>query len=230
MMLARSDMTTRAVRAVLLEVEGVATPTSFITQALEPLVRERLRPYIAAHAEDLEIEEALEETGRLMGGFDLKPEEAAALLWRWMLQGRKATPLKTIQGRIWQEGFEAGALTGELHADVAGALETWVSSGLRLFGYSSASALGQKLLFGDLADLFEGFFDTSVGQKMEPASYRAISERLDLPGGSIIVVANNEEELEAARAAGLATAFISPDGGSLGGHPAYPDLASLKLG
>jgi enolase-phosphatase E1 len=37
-----------------------------------------------------DVEDALEETGRLLGGFDLKLEEAEALLLRWMKQNRKA--------------------------------------------------------------------------------------------------------------------------------------------
>lgn len=227
-------MTTESVRAIVLDVEGAAAPMSFMAQTLAPLARERLGAYIAEHAEDEEIEEALEETGRLMGGFDLKLAEAEALLLRWMKQDRKATPLKTIQGRIWQDAFESSAVAAELYPDVADSLKAWTFSGLRLFGYSSASALAQKLLFrhnafGDLTPLFEDFLDTSIGQKIEPASYPVIAERLDLPCGSILVVASNEEELDAAKSVGLATAFIARDGGSTGGHPFFPDLASLKL-
>jgi len=77
----------------------------------------------------------LEEAGRLMGGFSLKLEEAEALLLRWMKQGRKATPLKIIQGLIWQEGYETGSIKGELYPDVADSLKTWASAGLRLFVY-----------------------------------------------------------------------------------------------
>ena len=230
-MLALAGMT-EALRAMLLDVEGAAVPLSFVTQALGSVARERLGAYIAEHAGDEEIEEALEETGRLMGGFDLKPHEAEALLLRWMKQGRNATPLKTIQGRIWRDYFAAGSVASELYPDVTECLKSWASSGLRLFGYSSVSVLAQKLLlnrsaFGDLGGLFEDFFDTSVGQKNEPASYREICERLALPGASIMVVASNAEELEAATSAGLATALIARDGGATGDR-AYPDLASLR--
>jgi enolase-phosphatase E1 len=70
-----------------------------------------------------------------MGGFSLKLEEAEALLLRWMKQGRKATPLKIIQGLIWQEGYKTGSIKGELYPDVADCLKTWASVGLRLFVY-----------------------------------------------------------------------------------------------
>ena len=57
--------------------------------------------------------------------------------------------------------------------------------------------------------MFEGFFDTSIGQKIEPTSYRAVCERLDLPRESVLVLSENEEELDTARSAGLATTRIA---------------------
>ncbi|MFZ3182222.1 MAG: acireductone synthase [Methylocystis silviterrae] len=162
------------VRAVLIELEAAAVPMAFVTGTLTPLAQARLGAFIAEHASDPDVEDALEETGRLLGGFDLKLEEAEALLLRWMKQNRKATPLKTIQGLIWRESYEAGALKSELYPDVAESLRSWAASGLRLFVYSSNSRLAQQLLLshsasGDLTSLFEEFFDTSIGQKIEPA-------------------------------------------------------------
>ena len=226
---------TEAVRAVLTDLEGAALPMVFMSETLAPLARERLGRYLAQHASDPGLEDALEETGRLLGGFNLKLAEAEALLLRWMKQDRKATPLKFIQGLIWQEGYEAGSLKGALYPDVADCLKSWAAAGLRLFVYSSNSELAQKLLlshtpYGDLTNLFEGFFDTTIGQKIEPASYRAIGERLALPGGSILVLSDNEDELDAAQSAGLATARIAREGRVDSRHRVCPDFPSLNLG
>jgi enolase-phosphatase E1 len=92
---------TEPVRAILMDLEGAAVPMTFMTETLTPLASKQLGGYIAQHASDPEVEDALEEAGRLMGGFSLKLEEAEALLLRWMKQGRRATPLKIIQGLIW---------------------------------------------------------------------------------------------------------------------------------
>jgi enolase-phosphatase E1 len=226
---------TEPVRAVLTDLEGAAAPMTFMTETLTPLARNRLADFIAQHASDPEVEDALEETGRLLGGFDLKLEEAQALLLRWMKQDRKATPLKTIQGLIWQEAYAAGSIKGEVYPDVADCLKSWASAGLRLFVYSSNSELAQKLLlghtpFGDLTVLFEGFFDTSVGQKIEPASYREICERLALPSPAVLVLSENEDELDAARSAGLATTRIAREARVDSRHPVCADFSSLKLG
>jgi enolase-phosphatase E1 len=220
-------------RAVLIELDGVALPAAFATETLTPLTQERLGAFLAGHASDPDVEEALEEAGRLMGGFDLQPGQAEPLLLRWLKQKRKATPLKTIQGLILQEAYAEGAIKSELYPDVAASLQSWASVGLRLFVYSSHSRLAQQLLLsqsasGDLASLCEAFFDTSVGQKNEPTSYRGICERLALPPASVLVLSGDEEELDAARSMGLATTFIAREGGD-SQHPAHPDLASLVL-
>jgi enolase-phosphatase E1 len=222
------------VRAVLIELEGVALPAAFATETLAPLTQARLGAFLAEHASDPEVAEALEETGRLLGGFDLQPGQAEPLLLRWMKQKRKATPLKTIQGLILSEAYAAGDIRDELYPDVAASLKSWASAGLRLFVYSSFSQLAQQLLLshgasGGLASLCEAFFDTSVGQKIEPASYLEICERLALPPESVLVLSGDEEELDAARTAGLATVFIAREGGADSRHPVQPDLASLVL-
>jgi enolase-phosphatase E1 len=222
------------IRAIVIDLEGAALPMSFLTGTLTPLAREKLGAFIAAHAEEEEIEEALEETGRLMGGFDLKPSEAEALLLRWMKQDRKATPLKFLQGRIWREAQAAGVLQVEFYEDAAAALRTWAAAGLRLFVYSSQSQEAQTMLlahtpYGDLTGLFEGFFDTTLGQKTEPGSYRDLAERLALPGGAILVLSGNEEELDAAQSAGLATARVMREAGEKSAHAESPDFASLQF-
>jgi enolase-phosphatase E1 len=220
--------------AILTGIEGTAGPLRFLEETLLPYARERLGRFIAANAEDEEIEEALEEAGRLMGGFSLETREAEALLQRWMKQGRNPTPLKIIQGRIWREGYESGAFKAELYADVAPSLQAWKAAGVRLFTYSSSSELAQKLWLesadGDVTGLFEGFFDTRVGQKIEEESYKAIAQQLALPPAEILVLAENEDELDAAKAAGFATTRIARRDGEGGKHPVAADFASVKLG
>jgi enolase-phosphatase E1 len=225
---------TEPVRAILTDLEGTAMPMSFMTGTLVPFAGERLGSYIAQHASDPDVEDAIDEAGRLFGGFTLKQAEAEALFLRWMKQDRKATPLKIIQGLIWQEGVEAGQIKSEIFPDVAGCLKSWAAAGLRLFVYSSNSELAQKLLLshspaGDLTALFEGFFDTFTGQKIEPASYEAICKKLDLPAASVLVLCDNEEELDAAKSVGLATTRIVRNGSVKSSHPVCADFSSLKL-
>ena len=129
-----------AVRAVLVELDGVVLPASFGAETLTQLTQARLGAFLAAHGSDPEVEEALEETGRLLGGFELLPGQAKPLLLRWMKQKRKAAPLKTIQGLIVQEALASRAVKVALYPEVAAALKSWAASGLRLVVFSAFPA------------------------------------------------------------------------------------------
>lgn len=222
-----------AIRALLTDIEGVLGPLRFLDETLTPYANERLGSFLADHCEDEEIEIALEEAGRLMGGFELKPEQAEALLLRWTKQGRKPTPLKIIQAMIWQEGYDAGALKGEIYPDVEPSMRAWKAAGLSLFTYSSNTETAQKLWLGsagtDVTALFDGFFDTRVGQKVEDEAYKAIARQIGLTPQEILVLSGNEDELDAAKAVGCETMRIVRAGEGSGKHPAAADLGFLTF-
>ena len=108
----------------------------------------------------------------------------AASYVEWLMdRDRKSPALKLLQGRIWEGGYRAGVLRGEVFADVPPALERWHDAGLDVAIYSSGSELAQRLIFGstvqgDLTRLIVRFFDTAVGAKGAPESYRRIAAEL----------------------------------------------------
>ena len=71
--------------------------------------------------------------------------------------------------------------------------------------FSSGSVLAQQLLFGhssagDLTPFLRWYFDTRVGAKVEPDSYRTIAQTIGFPANSILFVSDVTRELTAARA------------------------------
>ena len=103
-----------------------------------------------------------------------------------MDQDRKSTPLKSLQGRIWEAGYKAGELRSQLFSDVPRAFARWRGEQRDICIYSSGSVLAQKLLFshaeaGDLARFIRDYFDTHIGAKRETASYQRIAASLDCP-------------------------------------------------
>ncbi len=127
-----------------------------------------------------------------------------------MDQDRKSRALKTLQGSIWEEGYAQGTLRGEVYPDVPAALERWTATGARVGIFSSGSVLAQTLLFrystaGDLTPLLRWHFDTSVGPKVDPASYGRIAGAVGVAPAAILFVSDTEKELDAARTAGLET-------------------------
>ena len=178
-------MTQKAVKAVVTDIEGTTTPIEFVHEVLFPYARERLAAFCDAHGDEPAVAKALDEARELSGAPDLDLEATVALLLQWMAEDRKAGPLKTLQGLIWREGYESGALKGQVYEDVPGSLRQWRERGLKLYVYSSGSVAAQKLIFGysdkgDLTPLFDGYFDTAIGAKVESASYARIAEETGL--------------------------------------------------
>jgi len=216
--------TPQPARVVLLDIEGTTTPIDFVYNVLFPYARRRMRDFVRAHSTDAdvraEVDQLIEENARdLAQGLAPPPVEAheprrtqsvtAYALWL-MDQDRKSTPLKSLQGRIWESGYESGELRSSLFADVPGALARWRDAGRDICIYSSGSVLAQKLLFshteaGDLRRVIRDYFDTRVGAKREVASYRHIAASLGCAPASIVFVSDVVAELDAARDAGLQT-------------------------
>jgi enolase-phosphatase E1 len=212
-------------RAIVLDIEGTTTPVSFVYDTLFPYARNHLRRYLEAHGESPGCRSLL---SRLRFEHDADARDAGdAPVWDettaaarldsivgyvgWLMdRDRKSPALKDVQGHIWQEGYETGELVGQLFDDVAPALRRWHDHGIAAGIFSSGSGLAQKLLFrhssaGDLTPLLRWHFDTSVGSKTDPESYRRIASTLDTPPSSILFLSDAVRELEAARTAGMRT-------------------------
>jgi enolase-phosphatase E1 len=136
--------------------------------------------------------------------------EWAAAYAEWLMErDRKSPGLKLLQGRIWERGYRAGVLKGEMFPDVAPALRRWRDAGLDVAVYSSGSELAQRLIFGSTADgdltrLVSRFFDTAVGAKNTPDSYRRIASALGRSPDRCLFISDVSAELDAARSAGYA--------------------------
>ncbi|MFL6332451.1 MAG: acireductone synthase [Pyrinomonadaceae bacterium] len=209
------------VSTILLDIEGTTTPIDFVYQVLFPYARAHVRDFLARHPDDEEVRAAVsdliderakdESSPPPQGRSDESQLEAvAAFARRLMDQDRKLTPLKTIQGRIWEEGYRSGELKGQVFPDVAPNLRRWREEGIETSIYSSGSVLAQQLLFantedGDLREFIQDFFDTRVGRKAEPASYLKIAELLRRQPSEILFISDVVAELEAAAAAGFQT-------------------------
>ena len=195
-------------RAILTDIEGTTTPIAFVHDVLFPYARAHLAAFLQAHATEPAIATLLEEISSLAQG--RPPLEA---LLAWMDADAKITPLKTLQGLIWNEGYATGHLLGRIYPDVPPALRRWHEAGIALHVYSSGSQAAQRLIFGhsdagNLAPLFTSFFDTTTGPKRDPASYRAIARIIGLPPARVLFLSDVEQELDAAAEAGLAATQI----------------------
>jgi enolase-phosphatase E1 len=198
-------------RAVLVDIEGTTSTIAFVHEVLFPYADEHLDAYVAAHRAEPAVADALRDAAQLAG---LEPgaDDTAVLahLHAWIAEDRKATPLKTLQGLIWAEGFGQTELRAHVYPDAAAGLRRWHDAGLSLYVYSSGSVGAQRVLFansvhGDLLPLFSGHFDTTVGSKRQAASYRVIAEAIGLAAEDVVFLSDVDAELDAARTAGMQT-------------------------
>jgi enolase-phosphatase E1 len=204
------------IQAILTDIEGTTSSLSFVKDVLFPYARSHLAAYVARHAHEPAVAQLLADARAVIGG-NSGDNEVIAKMLRWIDEDRKITPLKALQGLIWEDGYRQGHFQGHVYEDVVRHLRAWQARGLRLYVYSSGSVLAQKLLFGhtaygDLTPLFTGFFDTTIGGKREAASYRTIAATVALPAESIVFLSDVKEELDAARAAGMQTRCLVREG------------------
>lgn len=201
-----------AVRVVLLDIEGTTTPIAFVHERLFGYVRSHLQKYVASHWNDQPVQSAIRQLNdeRAAEGSSAITDADTLLpvVRDLMAKDRKSPGLKTLQGLIWEAGYQAGELRGEVWDDVPVAMRRWRSEGRQIAIYSSGSELAQRRLFestaaGDLTPLIAAFFDTRVGAKVEADSYTNIAQALGQAASSILFVSDVTAELRAARAAGL---------------------------
>lgn len=196
---------------ILTDIEGTTTDINFVHKILFPYSTEKLPGFVAAHLDDPHVAAALAQARVTLQEEGLPAESTEDLiqgLLSWIEADRKHPALKTLQGLIWAEGYLSGGFKGHIYPDVVPALERWKQQGLRMGIYSSGSVAAQKLLFGystygDLNNFFEANFDTAVGHKREVGSYQNIAAQLALPANEILFLSDIEEELDAAKAAGM---------------------------
>ena len=198
---------------ILTDIEGTTSSISFVKDVLFPYARAALPGFVRTHGHEPEVRRWLDAVAIEIAASACQDAMIVETLQGWIDQDRKHTALKALQGMIWEAGYRDGDFLAPLYPDVLPALRAWHMAGHRLAVYSSGSVPAQKLLFshteaGDLTPLFSGFFDTEIGGKREPDSYRRIAEQLGSAPFDLLFLSDVVAELDAARDAGLRTVLI----------------------
>jgi len=239
--------------AILLDIEGTTTPIAFVYDVLFPYARRALPAYVDAHLDDEHLREPI---ARLREEWeqdvargenppiwrdDDRPSRVASIVTyaEWLMdRDRKAFGLKALQGHITKGGYENGSLRGEVYPDVPVAFARWRDAGIPVAIFSSGSALAQQMLFrttsdGDLTRWISRYFDTTVGPKRSPDSYRRIASELGCAPARVLFISDVAAELDAAREAGCDTRLCIRDGatdpaGPASGHAIICDFDDVS--
>jgi enolase-phosphatase E1 len=211
-------------RAILLDIEGTTTSVEFVYEVLFPFARQRIKGFVLRNyqSEDLQTdilalraerqsdEEANREPPAWHDDSGHELESVTQYVYWLMDQDRKSKALKSLQGKIWEQGYLRGELLGHVYPDVLPAFARWVKQQRTIYIFSSGSVLAQKLLFahtteGDLTGYITGYFDTTTGAKTAAGSYESIANKIGAPATDILFVSDVTAELDAAQFASMKT-------------------------
>ena len=222
---------------ILMDIEGTTSSISF--------VKDVLFPYFLLNIDDInklsnikEVKYAFGQVLRIVKREENRDittsEEVILELKKWCGQDLKITPLKTLQGILWQKGYQNGELLGHVYDDVPVMLENWNLLGKKMGIFSSGSVNAQKLLFshsvkGNLSTYFSNYFDTNIGSKRDSDTYSLITKQLALPSNRILFLSDVIEELAAADMAGMKTIQITREGNLQSWPQSVSDFSEIIL-
>ena len=205
------------IQAIVCDIEGTTSDIAFVKNVLFPYATARIAAVMGQIAETKAGQDILAQVRDEVGEPDLGLDDAIAQLLSWAKADQKVTPLKTLQGIIWEEGYRTGAYTSHIYDDAADYLSRWHQQSIPIYIYSSGSIAAQKLLFahttaGDLTPCLQGYFDTTTGPKLDPDSYRIIARTLAIPPQALLFLSDHPGELDAAAQAGWQVCAIQRPG------------------
>jgi enolase-phosphatase E1 len=208
---------------ILLDIEGTTTPVNYVFSVLFPFARDHVAEFLATQGQEADVQSDLQELkseydadvahGLLVPKWQGSEVTAAVPYIHYLIEiDRKSTGLKSLEGKIWAQGYLEGKLRSKIFSDVKPAFQRWRMVGKRLFIFSSGSVQAQQLLFryteaGDLTGFLNGYFDTRTGPKKEADSYRKIADEIGFSSNQILFISDVTSELRAAQTAGMQTLF-----------------------
>lgn len=201
------------VKFVLMDIEGTTTSVSFVYEVLFPYFQRNIQ-LLAKLKNVKQVKLAFDQVREIVlkeeGKEGLSIDEIISYLLLWSKEDRKVTPLKTVQGILWETAYKSSEIKGHVFEDVPSKLMEWKNSGVRMGVFSSGSIDAQRLLFGysetgDLNKYFSFNFDTNTGSKKDSLTYQKIASKINLDPQHILFLSDIIEELQAAKVSGFKT-------------------------
>lgn len=223
----------------LFDIEGTVVPISFVHEVLFPYSKRKLKEYLNENPlseylfSRLKNEYIQDNMNKIYTNeLDFSAESITKYLSFLISIDRKSSVLKEVQGEIWRVGYESGEVQSNFFQDTVPFFESIKNKGKNIYIYSSGSILAQKLIFGystqgNLNPLISGYFDTGVGHKRNPDSYRKILESLAISPNEICFFTDIQEEAEAAFSIGISCFLMEREGNAKIEQPKFQLLKSF---
>ncbi len=203
-------------KAIVTDIEGTTSSIAFVKDVLFPYAAKNLPSWLEDNCDDPAVQRQVENIAETIARPASDIAAVIKQLLEWIEQDVKATPLKALQGMLWKSGYESGDYRAHVYEDALQKLKDWHAAGIPLYVYSSGSVQAQKLFFqysryGDMRNLFSGYFDTTTGAKSDADSYRKIATAIGLPPTELLFLSDVESEISAAVEAGFDAVLVARD-------------------
>ncbi|MDZ4150483.1 acireductone synthase, partial [Methylicorpusculum sp.] len=132
------------IKAIVTDIEGTTSSLSFVKEVLFPYSRQHVADFVRSHADEPRFKKILADAEHLLG----EKTDIDGLIDQfisWIDQDKKITSLKSLQGLIWEHGYQNGDFKGHIYEDAQQCLAAWKEQGIALYVYSSGSVYAQKL-------------------------------------------------------------------------------------
>jgi methylthioribulose 1-phosphate dehydratase/enolase-phosphatase E1 len=223
---------------LVFDIEGTLCPISFVKDVLFPYSSNQVKAFLESHQESFEVISVIDALKTLYKEKHevetVNSDEVISFILQLIEKDVKVTPLKILQGLIWEDGYKEGMLVSNLFDDILPNFERFSEAGVRLSIYSSGSRKAQQLLFqytsfGDLRKYLTCYFDTKIGPKQSGSSYTEIALTCGCDPADCLFVTDVLEEAVAAKEAGMhAIVAVRPGNKEIVDFQGFTTITSLQ--
>lgn len=215
-------------RAIILDIEGTTTSSSYYPSAVAPYIRNNTENYLKSHWNEEHVQSIVRDL-RLQALHNpempkiLEPKQGtvgevqrSALQHIEFLFRTDTTTIALLyfQMYIWLDGQMKGILKTHIFKDVAEMMYKWkMEEKIAIYIYSSARADVQMLMFactefGSLLHLIDGHFDSKIGTKTSIETYHKIAQAIQQPPQNVTFFTDSTKEARSAKNAGFKVLLV----------------------
>ncbi len=98
------------IRAIVVDTAGTTTDLNFIEDVLFPYSAKALPAFLEQNQHNVLVDNCICDVQDIALEPDASLARVTEILQQWIKEDRKATPLKTLQGLIWKQGYAATSM------------------------------------------------------------------------------------------------------------------------
>lgn len=221
-------LTVKRPKALIFDVSGTVTKTSFIDRILIPYVGANIKKYLEENWDSRMVKIDIENIrydlekypveGVNMPADDNDKAGIVNAVAKWVATFGGDNLVNQAFGllrfHMWFDGFRRGLLETPVYSDVAIQIAKWhgeLNIKLYVFSHGWAEATKRflaKTNHGDLNMLIERHFDTSVGSLDEPSTFSKILGEIGENASDVCLLTKDPAEAKAAVAVGMTAILV----------------------